>query len=472
MDEYKNKKIAVIGLDASGSAAARLLLERGAEVLVVHPAGAKTSQIQTISSDFPGASLISENNFPKDVDFVVHTAHLSRSAPLLRGLISQGMLVYSDLELACRHFSCLTVAITGTNGKTTTAEILSHMLGAAQRKTARAGASGSPVCSVTAESRELDFLTLDLNSFQVESIELFRPAVAVITNIRPDEMEVYGSLANYARAIGNIFKNQQIFDWAMIQSEALAHLRSLNVPIPSKVITFSANNRRADIFLDRGLLISSLPNWSGPLFNMEQSQLRGPHQAENVMAALAVGRVLRLKLEEMISAVKTYQPGPHRDELVAEWNGIKFINNSKAMNVHAAEQSIQALDPGPGGEPNIWLISGGVDKGLDYHDLGPLLAKRVKGAYLLGEAQQKLRSAWSLFTPCTLVDSLLEAVSKAVENAVAGDVVLLSPACSSLDMFQSYQQRGESFREAVKHLLKNQPVSADCNILSAEPFHV
>jgi len=180
-----------------------------------------------------------------------------------------------------------------------------------------------------------------------------------------------------------------------------------------------------------------------------------------VMAALAVGHVLKLPLEEMISAVKAYRPGPHRLELVAEAKGVRFINNSKAMNVDAVAQSIEALPGGRSGEPNIWLIAGGVDKGLDYHDLGPLLARRVKGAFLLGEAREKLRSAWSLFTPCTLVNSLLEAVSRAAENAVAGDVVLLSPACSSLDMFQSYQQRGEAFREAVNHLLKNSPVSAD-----------
>jgi UDP-N-acetylmuramoylalanine--D-glutamate ligase len=461
MDEFKDKKVVVIGLDPSGSAASRLLLERGAEVFALAPNGVKTSQIQTFRSEFPSVNLISENELPESIDFVVHTSQVSRSIPFLQRLISLAVPVLSDLELSHRFYSCLSVAITGTNGKTTTAEILSHMLGAAQRTTLRAGASGLPLCSVTAQSKELDFLTLDLNSFQLESVDLFRPAIAVVTNIRPDEMDKYGTIDNYARAIGNIFKNQQIFDWAIVQSEALAHFRSLNVPIPSKVITFSANNRRADIFLDRGLLISSLSNWSGPLFNMDQSNLRGPHHAENVMAALAAGRVLRLKLEEMIAAVKTYRTGPHRDQLVAESRGVKFINNSKAMNVHATQRSIEALDPAPGGEPNIWLIAGGVDKGLDYHDLGPLLARRVKGAFLLGEAREKLRSAWSLFTPCTLVNSLLEAVSRAAENAVAGDVVLLSPACSSLDMFQSYQQRGEAFREAVNHLLKNSPVSAD-----------
>ena len=333
------------------------------------------------------------------------------------------------------------------------------MLNQAQRKTMRAGASGAPVCSVSEASRELDFLTLDINSFQVESLDLFRPAVAVVTNIRPDDEYTYGGMGEYARSLSKIFQNQQVFDWAIIQSEALAHLRALDLPIKSKIITFSANNRRADIFLDRGLLISSMESWSGPLFNIEQSALRGPHHAENIMAAMAVGHVLRIKLEEMTSAIKNYKPGPHRSELVAEHEGVTFINNSKALNVDAVEQSIEALPSGRGGEPNIWLIAGGKDKGLNYHDLGPLLARRVKGVFLIGETAEKLRAAWSLFTPCTVVHSLLEAVSKAAENAVAGDVVLLSPACSSRDMFQNYQHRGESFRESVAQVLETRGAS-------------
>lgn len=356
----------------------------------------------------------------------------------------------SDLELASRHFRCLSIAITGTNGKTTTAELLAAMLAEGQRKTVRAGASGLPVADAVEQTRELDFATLDVNSFQLEGIEHFRPIVGVLTNMRGDHLDRYGKVSEYARVLGGLFKNQQVFDWAIIQSEALAHLRSLEIPIPSKIITFSAQNRRADLYLDRGLLISSLPNWNGPLFNMDQCSLRGPHHAENVMAALAVGRVLRLPLEQMVAAIKEYRPGPHRMELVAEVNGVKFVNNSKAMNIDAVQQSIQVIPEGAGGEPNVWLIAGGRDKGLEYHDLGPLLAQRVKGAFLLGESREKLRAAWSLFTPCSVVETLLEAVSKAAQNAVTGDVILLSPACSSYDMFRGYQHRGESFRTAVQ----------------------
>ena len=229
-------------------------------------------------------------------------------------------------------------------------------------------------------------------------------------------------------------------------------LRSLKAVIPSKVITFSANNRRADIHLDRSLIISRLDGWTGPLLDMAQTRLVGPHNAENLMAALAVGRVLRIPLETMVESLKSYQPAAHRCELVAEINGVKFINDSKATNLDAVHKALLALPVARAGEPNVWLIAGGKDKGFEYHDIGPLLSQRAKGVFLIGETREKIRAAWSLFTPCTLTDSLVEAVSEAARNAVPGDVVLLSPACSSFDQFQNYQHRGEVFRQAVQNL--------------------
>jgi len=381
MKQFSKRKTAVIGLDASGIAACKLLQTQGARVCAVKSEGVGPSQKETKELTALGIEFFSEKNLPADINLAVHSSLVSRKDPLAQMFATRAIEVISDLELASRRLFCLSVAICGTNGKTTTAELVAEMLAGAQRKTIRAGASGAPVCGVTALSRELDFVTLDVNPFQLESIEQFRPSVAVITNIRGDHMDKYANMAEYARVIGRVFKNQQVFDWAIVQSEALAHLRSLGVEIPSKVITFSAQHRRADIYLDRGLLISSLANWAGPLFNMEQCALRGPHHAENAMAALAVGRVLRLNLEEMIATLKTYQPGPHRSELVREIHGVKYVNNSKAMNVAAVQQSIEAIASGQTGEPNIWLIAGGRDKMLDYHELGPVLAQRVKGAF-------------------------------------------------------------------------------------------
>ena len=182
---------------------------------------------------------------------------------------------------------------------------------------------------------------------------------------------------------------------------------------------------------------------------MDHCKIRGPHNAESLMAALAIGRVLRLPLEQTAEALKNYELPPHRFELVAEVNGVKFINDSKSANLGALHRALLSIPEGRAGEPNVWLIAGGRDKRFDFHDIGPLLSQRVKGAFLIGEAREKIRSAWSLFTPCTLADSLLEAVSEATKAATAGDIILLSPACSSFDQFRSYQHRGEVYRQAV-----------------------
>jgi UDP-N-acetylmuramoylalanine--D-glutamate ligase len=292
-----------------------------------------------------------------------------------------------------------------------------------------------------------------VSSFQLETIQFFRSAVAVLMNITPDHLDRYARMEDYARAKARLFENQQAFDWAIVQREALVQLERLGVKIPSKVITFSATDQSGDFFLDRGLIISRMEQWSGPLLNMEDVRLRGPHNAENIMAALAVGRVLRLPLDGMLEAIKGYAPAPHRCEVVAEIKGVTFVNDSKATNVDAVAKALLAVARGEDSrEPNVWLLAGGKDKGFDYHDLGPLLSRRVKGAFLFGETAEKIRAAWSLFTPCSIVPTLLEAVPEAAKRAMPGDVVLLSPACSSFDQFRNYQHRGEAFRDAVNAL--------------------
>jgi len=274
--------------------------------------------------------------------------------------------------------------------------------------------------------------------------------VAVLLNLAPDHLDRYAHADDYARANARLFRNQQVFDWSIIQSEALAELRRLDLPVRGKVITFSAQDPTADLYLDRGLIISRIANWSGPLLDTDHCQLRGPHNAENLMAALAIGHVLRVPLENMVDPLKTFVAGPHRLELVAEINGVQFVNDSKAENLEALHQALLAVRAGRGGEPNVLLIAGGRDKGLEFHDVGPVLSKRVKHAFIMGEAAERIRSAWGLFTPCTSVGSLLEAMQQAASEVACGDVVLLSPACSSFDQFRDYQQRGQLFCQAVK----------------------
>ena len=454
MTPIEHQQVLVLGLGASGLAAADLLGRRGAKVVAVDTADTPELQREAAALKSQGIAVeLGALEAPaRAFDLAVVSPGVPWSNPILKELNARKVPIIGEFELGYQHSLCLNVSITGTNGKTTTTELVERLLTAHHLKTLAAGNIGLPVCAVADRTKSLDFLTLEVSSFQLETIQYFRPVIAVLLNITPDHLDRYSSMADYALAKSRLFMNQQPFDWAIVQSEALAQLRTLKVNISSKVITFSASNRRADIHLDRGLLISRIDGWTGPLLNMEECQLRGPHNAENLMAALAVGRVLRIPLETMVESLRSYQPAAHRCELVAEINGVKFINDSKATNLDAVHKALLAVPPALAGEPNVWLIDGGKDKGFEYHDIGPLLSQRVKGALLIGETREKIRAAWSLFTPCTLSDSLVEAVAEAARNAVAGDVVLLSPACSSFDQFQNYRHRGDVFRQAVKGL--------------------
>ncbi len=461
MHHLSGKSVLVVGLGLSGRAACRLLLEKGARVAGLDSSDSPglRRELRALQSAGLTACLGSDQAPQGDFDLVVTSPGVPPGFPALAELRGRGVRVIGEFELGYEHTQCLNVAITGTNGKTTTTELVASILGHCQRKTVAAGNIGLPVCDVAGQTRDLDILTLEVSSFQLETTRFFRPSVAVLLNITPDHFDRYEGMNDYTRAKARIFANQQAFDWAVIQSEALEQLRSIGVDIPSKVITFSANDRGADLWLDRGLLSSRLAGWTGPLLDMARCKLRGAHNAENMMAALAVGRVLRLPLESMARAVQEFEPAAHRCEPVGEVRGVRFINDSKATNPDAVRQALLSIPESREGGANIWLIAGGKDKGFAYDELGPLLSRRAKGVFLIGETAGKLGAAWGRFTSCALVDSLLEAVSEAAKRAGSGDVVLLSPACSSFDQFRNYQHRGEVFRAAVAQWARSAGIS-------------
>ncbi len=456
MNPLLHRHALVIGLGASGQAATRLLRAHGTQVTALDQS--RTPSLEQIANEWQargvrvhlGAEALPEGRY----DLGVLSPGVPPSCPLVREAVLRGIPLVSELEFGFQHSLCPNVSITGTNGKTTTTELVERMLTHARRQVRAAGNIGLPISEIADQTQNLDFLVLEVSSFQLEAIQFFRSAVAVLLNVTPDHLDRYANMADYTRAKARLFLNQQPFDWAIVQSEALAQLRALNLPVPSRIITFSASDRRADLYLDRGLLVSRLPAWTGPWLDMDECQLQGPHNAENLMAALAVGRVLQVPLEPMAEALKSYRPAAHRCERVDEVNGVVFINDSKATNLDAVAKALQAVPGAQFNEPNVWLIAGGKDKGFEFHSIGPVLARRVKHAFLLGETRERIRAAWSHFTPCTLVTSLEEAVVKAFEAAVPGDVILLSPACSSFDLFRNYQHRGEVFRQAVSEVAR------------------
>ncbi len=461
MQALENKNVLVIGLGLSGVAAAELCLARGARVVVVDGADNESLREQAAKLRERGARiLLGVQAVPEDIsfEFAVVSPGVPLDNPFVAGVRAKKIPLIGELELGYQQSLALNLSITGTNGKTTTTELVERMLSRNHKRTLAAGNIGTPLCAVADRARELDFLTLEVSSFQLETIQFFRPAVAVLMNITPDHLDRYPGMEDYARAKARIFENQQVFDWAIVQSEALAMLKKLGVDIPAKVITFSATDQGADLYLDRGLIISRIEGWAGPLLNMDDVKLIGPHNAENLMAALAVGRVLRLPLEGVVESLASYTPAPHRCELVAEINGVKFVNDSKATNVDAVIKALLAMPrAGQSREPNVWLLAGGKDKGFGFHDAGPVISQRVKGAFLFGETSGKIRAAWSLFTPCVVVSTLLEALVEATKRTASGDVVLLSPACSSFDQFKNYQHRGDVYRHAVREFELSSP---------------
>jgi len=454
MLELAQQNVLVLGLGDRGRAACELLHNSHAAVVAVDVAQTpelrrETEYLRALGIDVHlGATGLPKGTF----DLAVISPAIPPDSSLIAAVNTASIPLISEFELGFQKCSCLPIAVGGTNGKSTTASMIQAALAHTGRKTAIAGDRQRPFCAMVDQTRELDYVVLPVDAFQLQFTRFFRPVVAVLLNLAPHHLVRFPDPEIYAKAYGALFRNQQAFDWAIVQSGALELLRKAGQKIPSKIITFSAADPSADLHLDRGLIISRLGNWAGPLLDIDHCQVRGPHNAENLMAALAVSHVLRVPLETMLEPLKTFNAGPHRFQLVAEHAGVQFINDSKCANVEALQRALLATSAGQGGQPNVWLIAEGKDQGLDYHDLGPILSKKVKRAFLLGQDTERIRSAWSLFTPCTRTNSLLEAVTEAAEKAASGDVVLLSPACSSSDQFRNYEDRGERFCEIVKSI--------------------
>jgi UDP-N-acetylmuramoylalanine--D-glutamate ligase len=443
----------VIGLDPAGRAAAACLRRGGWRVMAVDagPKPATASEVEPLRASGIEVRL-SVPGVEEELALAVISLSVPWSSPVVRTLVSRGVEVISELELGYRQALCLNLAVAGTNGKGSASSMWIRLLEQAGRRVARAGAGSLPVCDLVERSRELDYLVVEVEPGQLEGVEYFRPAVGVLLNLTPVHPGPWSSVAELGRVMARFFRRQQCFDWAIVQSEALAQLRALGHELPSKVITFSAYHSRADLWLDRGLLLSRLPGWSGPLLDLETCRVRGPHFAENVMAVLAAGHVLHVPLDDMVRTLRECRAAPGCCEWLGQHQGVGFVNDGQSTNPDALRPALLGMPAGEGGGANVWLIAGGMDDGHDFHDLGPLLARRVKHAFLLGPASPRLRAAWSLFTPCTGVGSLLEAVQNAVNMAVRGDMILFSPACSCGAMFSSPQLRGEAFRQVVIQL--------------------
>jgi UDP-N-acetylmuramoylalanine--D-glutamate ligase len=373
-------------------------------------------------------------------DLVVLSPGIDPDSPLAQNFSARKIETIGELELGWRFCTVPVIAITGTNGKTTTTELVAQMLNACGQKTIACGNIGKPLSEIVRRDEKYDVLTVEVSSFQLETIRTFRPAVSVWLNFAPDHLDRYASVAEYRTAKLRIFDYQTPDDVAVVN--ALEQLPE----IKAKRTTFSAYDDEADFRLEGGAVAYR----GEAVLRLADTKLRGSHNIENLMATLAVGLARGLTFSEMVPPLSQYEPQPHRCEFVREVNGATYINDSKATNLDAVEAALNAQN-----KPVI-LIAGGKDKGFNYEPLRELVRQKVRATVLIGEMAETIAQDWKDAVPAEKAASLADAVERARKLAKPGEVVLFSPGTSSFDMFKSYADRGDQFRALVHALPKSQ----------------
>jgi len=451
MLELKGKKVLVVGLGKSGLAAALFLRRRGAQVTVsdVRSAEALAKEIPAlieagIMVETGGHGLLT---FRRQ-DLIVVSPGVPMDTPELAQVKSFGLPVIGELELAACFLKGKILAVTGSNGKTTTTALLGEILTAAGLPTLVGGNIGVPVVALLDSSTDETWSVLEVSSFQLETTEKFHPSIAVILNITPDHLDRHGSFENYARIKERIFAQQTAEDVLVLNADntpceeaasravARVYWFSIEHPVPQGawlesgyVVYRSAKNAAVEKIMP----LSGIP-------------LKGAHNVENVLAAVVAARQAGVPAESIRSSVEKFEAVEHRLEFVATRNGVEFYNDSKATNVDATAKAVAAFSDG------IHLILGGKDKGSPYTVLSDLLRQRVRAVYTIGAAAAKIESDLRGVVTIQSCETLDKAVAAAAAAARPGEVVVLAPACSSYDQFDNYEQRGKVFKQLVKEL--------------------
>jgi len=437
---YKNQNVAVLGAGLSGSAAALLLRSEGAQVTVLDCAQEKNLLKSTVDNlRMHDVRIICGAAADEDsaaYQMAILSPGIDPASPLARSFLSREIEVISELELGWRFCDIPIIAVTGTNGKTTTTELLAEMLNACGQRTIACGNIGKPLSEVAREGRSFGVLTVEVSSFQLEAIRTFRPSISLWLNFAPDHLDRYRSVSDYRAAKLRIFENQTNTDVAVVNAiEKLPAIR------PRK-ITFSAYADQADFRVSEGAIVYR----DEAILRLADVKLRGLHNIENLMATLAAGMARGLSFGKMVPPLCAYEPRPHRCEFVREVGGVEYVNDSKATNLDAVDKALRAQS-----KPII-LIAGGKNKGFSFDPLRSLVKEKVRSTILIGEMAESVRRSWSGAIECEIANSLADAVERAHAGAKPGEVVLFSPGTSSFDMFKSYGDRGDQFRALVQAL--------------------
>src|SRR5271166_768185 len=446
--ELNGKRVLVVGLGKSGVASAIFLKQQGARVTV-----SDTKSGDELRNEIPalldhGITVETgghgERTF-RGQDLIVVSPGVPVDAPPLVQARSAGEMVIGEIELAAQFLPGPIVAITGSNGKTTTTTLAGEIMTAGGFPTLVGGNIGTPAISLADRAKPETIIVLEVSSFQLETIQTFRPKVAVVLNVTPDHLDRHRTLDVYVNAKARIFENQQPDDYAVLNADDPTCV-SMATRTRAQVFWFSRQKEvQQGAWVRDGNIVFRDRAGQKEILQVSEIPLKGAHNLENVLAAVCAGALMGCAPEKIRQAVRDFKAVEHRLEFVATINGVDYYNDSKATNVDA---TIKALESFPA---NIHLILGGKDKGSDYSVLNDLLRQRVKRVYTIGAAAAKIESQIKN-VEVVHAETLENALHKANAVAEPGDVVLLAPACASFDQFKNYEQRGQVFKEIVRGL--------------------
>ncbi len=382
----------------------------------------------------------------KNADLIVISPGVPHMLPLLCEAREQGIPVIGELELAASIIKTPVIAITGTNGKSTVTELLGRLLNKAGYRVFVGGNLGTPLIAAVAEAQKIDYAVVEVSSFQLDTTRMFNPYISVILNISPDHLDRYPGYEDYVRSKLKIFKNQQIGQYVILNNDD-QELSSVSPDQGASILRYGlTEDNRLDAFLENKEIIVRRQERRTLRLNIEQYRMPGKHNLGNLMAIVLAADAAGVEPDTIQEAINNFRGLPNRIEHVKDVKGVAFYNDSKATNVDAAVRAVLSLDA------PIVLIAGGRHKGADYANLVEASKEKVKKVVLLGESRQLLKQAFDGVIPLIMAKDMEEAVFLAFQSAGKGDAVLLSPACSSFDMFEDYKHRGTVFRKAVEKL--------------------
>ena len=435
------RHVLVLGFRRTGQAVAAVLAARGVRV---RAADARPAAALGVTGAPAGVELRLGEDGPDllaGIDLVVPSPGVPHDAPVLAAAVRRGIAVESEIELAFGLLSCPLVAITGTNGKSTTTSLVGLALERAGRRTFTGGNLGTPL--VTAVDRAPEIAVVEVSSFQLEWVERFRPHVGCLLNLTPDHLDRHASFAEYREAKARLFAAQEAGDWAVVNRDD-AQAWGAVAGVRGRILSFGAAAVPCGAWAGEGCVALRLPDAPEERYTLARTRLAGRHNVENILAAVTVARLAGAPPAAVQQAIDEIEPLPHRLARVAERRGVVWYDDSKATNVGAAAKSLDSF-AGP-----VVLLAGGVDKGGGYDALAASAAGKVRLALLFGEAADRIGAALAAASvPVERARTLEQAVARAAAAAVAGDTVLLAPACASFDMFADYAARGRAFSAAV-----------------------